>query len=333
MVNVEYLLVMHIRKILLFAILYLGYTVYITAQDAIHSSAMPVVSTDAKLPEDEYFFSTPREPGSKSFVASLLRSTSVKAAYFSNRGKKLTKKNGIVVGYNGNGDTQFIGYYQRNKLYGEWRSRYDNRQRCDSGRIVNDVPDGLWKGWYPDGKLRFAYHFGAAKLATLKDEICRQPKVKFFSIARQPAGIAVNYFDANSLFGNTGDKHQSLFARRKLYKKNYDELTLKSRIDQNTRTSSANEYFPPFVECLLHGSYTSYFPDGRTKDAGLYINGIREGLWEEFSEKENLRAVGTYHNGLRKGEWRYYDALGKLQELKIFGAWGKEKENFGFSSQ
>jgi antitoxin component YwqK of YwqJK toxin-antitoxin module len=302
--------------------------VYANAQDAIPHSALPVDYSEGRA-SIEYYFGSPLVQNNKTYVASLFRTPAEKLATFSFVDKKLSKKDGAVVGYNGKGDTQFIGNYQRNKLFGEWNSWYENRVRCDSGRLVNDMPDGEWKSWYPDGKLRFILYFNAAKLAALKDEIRRQPKIRFFAIAELPLEKALQSVDAATLFGNPVNTRHGLFATKKLNRKNYDELTLKSRVDQNTLHVWSDKYLPPFAECLLHGSFASFYRDSRIKETGMYLNGLREGLWEEFSEKENIRAIGTYVRGQKKGEWRYYNR-DKLLELKIFDARGREKQNHEF---
>src|SRR4030095_1079684 len=119
----------------------------VNAQDAIQPSAMPIGNAEGSS-SDEYYFNSPQQINGKTYIASLFKSPGIKLGTYSYLDKALTKKNGVVVGYNVNGDTQYTGNYHRNKLFGEWRSWYENRQQCDSGRIVNDVPDGEWKGWY-----------------------------------------------------------------------------------------------------------------------------------------------------------------------------------------
>jgi antitoxin component YwqK of YwqJK toxin-antitoxin module len=319
------------KRISLIGSFYLLTTGYINAQDAIQSSATPVDNEEKNFSEEYYLGAVQRVDG-KTYLASLFKSPEIKFATYTYSNKELTRRNGTVVGYNGRGDTQFTGNYQRNKLFGEWRSWYDNRQQCDSGNMINDVPDGKWKSWYPDGKLRFVIQFDAAKLVALKDEILRQPKTRFFTISKLPFQHALNYIEANYIFGNSSNARQFIFGTKKLYKKSYDELALKSRVDQNTTNAFGDKYVPPFAECLMHGNYISFYADGRVKETGSYVNGLRDGLWEEYSEKENRKAVGTYRAGQRKGEWRYYNDT-KLLELKIFDSSGNEKSNHNFTSR
>ena len=66
------------------------------------------------------------------------------------------------------------------------------------------------------------------------------------------------------------------------------------------------------------------------KETGLYLNGLREGMWEEFS-LSNEKSIGTYRHGYRNGEWRYYNSQGKLVFWKRFDAKGRETEKYSFA--
>jgi antitoxin component YwqK of YwqJK toxin-antitoxin module len=84
---------------------------------------------------------------------------------------------------------------------------------------------------------------------------------------------------------------------------------------------------------LLHGKFTSFYPDGRVKETGNYRSGLREGLWEEHSDKESIKAVGTYYHGQKKGDWRYYTTGGKLLEMREYDNGGVETMQHQFRSK
>ena len=73
--------------------------------------------------------------------------------------KKSGIKNGPYQGYFENGDLQFTTVIKKSRLQGVWKSFYQGGAVCDSGKFVKDVPDGEWKGWYPNGKLRLYMAF------------------------------------------------------------------------------------------------------------------------------------------------------------------------------
>jgi antitoxin component YwqK of YwqJK toxin-antitoxin module len=229
----------------------------------------------------------------------------------------------ILVGLNAKGDTQFVGSYFRNQLHGEWKSWYDNRNACDSGRLVNQLPDGKWTGWYPDGNLRYVLHYNARKLTALKDELLRQPRNRYFILSQKPVDEAARHYDTRTLFGAAPDEQPGMLLTRKVNLPPYNKEKLKAIVSSNTSGHSVSGYLPPFREGLLHGDFTSWYPDGRIRETGVYLNGLREGLWVVYST-ERIKSVGTYRHGKRNGEWRNYDPGGKLLSWTYYDAKGRE---------
>ncbi len=240
-----------------------------------------------------------------------------------------TVKNGVLVGINEFGDTLYVANLSKSQLSGSWRSWYPTRLPCDSGRLVKNIPDGEWKGWYSNGQLKFVYHFNARKLAALKDELRRQPKTKFYYIANKPPEIAAEYYNAERIFGHKSTTPRSIFLSRQINHKTHQVAKLKTLVEYNTAEKDDDCYLPPFTEALLHGNYTEYYENGKVRKAGIYINGLREGMWEEYTEA-GTKAVGTYHHGYPKGEWRYYNEHGKLVKWKRFDSKGRLSEEFVF---
>lgn len=120
--------------------------------------------------------------------------------------KKKTERNGFFVVFNERGDTQFVGNYRKGQLNGKWMSWFNNRHACDSGLLVNNLPDGIWKGWYANGNPRYILQFNARKLNALKNELINQPKIKYFNLANRRPDEASRHYDAQLIFGhNTPD--------------------------------------------------------------------------------------------------------------------------------
>jgi antitoxin component YwqK of YwqJK toxin-antitoxin module len=237
--------------------------------------------------------------------------------------------NGAVVHVNEKGDTVFIGNYKKSRLHGSWASWYPSRQRCDSGRIENSVADGTWKVWYPNGQPRFEYHFNARKLQSLKDEIRRQPKVRYYTISQLPPNEAALHYNARRIFGHPVEPDGSLLLSQKISHKPYAPEALEKLSELNAQEGD-RLYHPPFTEGLLHGSYISWNADGSVHESGLYLNGLREGMWEIYRD-DQVKGVGTYKHGRPFGEWRYYNAQGKLLSWKRFDAKGQVAETHVFS--
>jgi antitoxin component YwqK of YwqJK toxin-antitoxin module len=239
-------------------------------------------------------------------------------------------ESGTYTAYHENGNKKFVVVQKKNKLTGEWRSWYPTGMACDSGRFAGSIPDGEWKGWYPDGSLRYKWHLSSAKLNALKDELLRQPKMKMFAISQKPVSEAVKYYQADHLFDQPTSKPRIAFRAQLVHSKSYDINSIEKKVDKNTTSNSG--YVPPFPEMLLHGEYASFYPGGKIKEEGIYINGLREGVWEEHTP-EGQKIRGTYYHGYKSGEWRKYDSDGKLISYTRYKSNGDISEEHKFSSE
>lgn len=232
----------------------------------------------------------------------------------------LLREGGSIVGYTSEGDVQFVGHYKGRRLKGEWKSYYGPDQLCDSGGIKNDVPDGEWKSWYENGQLRFIRTFNAFKFEKAKQDIARRASkvisTPIVNIARADLRVAYSYLSAAYSF-HTLAKKSSV---KKL--SGADWTSLRQRVDNNT-FDGGHEYLPPFLECMHHGLYMNFYPDGSVKDSGYYKNGLREGVWEERVNNGKIKAQGFYYRGHKSDTWKYYDANGELKYLETYNKNGK----------
>jgi antitoxin component YwqK of YwqJK toxin-antitoxin module len=249
-----------------------------------------------------------------------------------NRNKKGETLNEIALGFSNSRDTQFVINYRRGKFNGQWTSWFKNRQVCDSGLLINDIPDGMWKGWYRNGNPRYILHFNERKLHGLKNELINQPKTKYFILAQKPVAEATRHYDARLLFGHQSANSQKFILSKQVNHASYSPKLLQKLVAENTGEGSSSTYTAPFTEGLLHGEFTSFYSGGGIKERGLYLNGLREGIWEEFTIHKE-KSIGTYRHGYRNGEWRYYDADNKLLYWKLFDAKGNETGRFIFANR
>jgi antitoxin component YwqK of YwqJK toxin-antitoxin module len=246
--------------------------------------------------------------------------------------KKNSRRNEFFVVFNDRGDTQFVGNFRKGRLNGNWQSWYDNRQICDSGILIDNLPDGTWKGWYPNGHTRYILQFSARKLHAVKSELLKQPKTKYFMLATLPPAEAARHYSAQLLFGHKSVDVKSISMNKQINHPVYSLETVKNIVTENTDGDKTSAYKAPFAEGLLHGQFTSFYANGSIKETGLYLNGLREGIWEEYNLRQE-KAVGTYRHGYRNGEWRYYNSQGKLLNWKRFDAKGKETEKYSFPNK
>lgn len=224
-----------------------------------------------------------------------------------------------LIGFSASGDTLFSGGFKRGRLHGTWMSWYHPSQLCDSGRLVRNVPDGEWKSWYNNGKPRSIRTYNAYLMHRIKDEIPRRSgKATFFAvtdIAKSDPSYAwlllTPTYSYVTLAVNAANPQ--IIAPR----------NIEDRVEQNV-LKGLHPYLPPFTECLHHGLYMNFYPNGNVKDSGYYTNGLREGVWEEWINQGDMRSTGAYHRGVKQDTWKYYSASGRLVGLKTYNKRGRE---------
>ena len=313
------------EKLLVFCYILLSLCFQSSAQEYVN----PFYFTDSSLrPATDVF----NDDGKTVIDNSLLMPENIFMPGKGSREKKNTRRNGIIVVFNERGDTQFVSNYRKGQLNGQWTSWFNNRNLCDSGLLVDDLPDGTWKGWYANGNPRYILQFSARKLNALKDELMKQPKTKYFILSQKSPEEATRHYNALLLFGHKPADNNSILMTKKVNLPSYSTESLRDIVAENTGEENRVSYKAPFTEGLLHGQFTSFHSNGGIKETGLYLNGLREGIWEEYTLRKE-KAVGTYRHGYRNGEWRYYNSQGKLVFWKRFDAKGRESEKYSFAGK
>jgi antitoxin component YwqK of YwqJK toxin-antitoxin module len=261
------------------------------------------------------------------FKATLFTPAKLKVATVGYSGKDKSMREGLAVGYYPSGKTQFIVNFNRDVLDGEWRSYYENGQVCDSGAFFKNIPEGLWISYYENGQPKMIVNFNAKKLIQVKEEMRRlyRPTSPVLS-----ASGTVTFKSAATLKGQQAYlRSQYLDLQKAILPApivgRFQGLSMKRKIDLNT-TQRFPYYAAPFEECLIHGLYKSYFPNGQLKDSGYSNNGLKTGVWQEYTVDNKTMSRGFYRKGFKRGEWRYYDAAGKFIYLRRYNKFGKEKE-------
>jgi antitoxin component YwqK of YwqJK toxin-antitoxin module len=203
----------------------------------------------------------------------------------------------IATGFRSVDSKKFEIGIKNNQLHGNWASYYENNLLCDSGRIEKNLPDGLWKTWYPNGQVRNIRTYSAEKYAYAKTDLRRgHPKFQHYVITR---------------YANEG-KDVSRYFQPKFEKSSIaPDANLLQKIDYNTDAENHGGYAAPYVNSLHHGLFINYYENGAVKDSGNYQSGLRHGLWKE-AVNNTMYGMGVYHHGNRYHQWRYYDKSGTL---------------------
>jgi antitoxin component YwqK of YwqJK toxin-antitoxin module len=206
----------------------------------------------------------------------------------------------------------YNGTVKNHRLQEAWQSWYYNGKQLDSGRLINGIPDGVWKVWDSTGQLLAVRHYDADKLLRIKEEMrLNHPKKSFYPLTllykKNPNAARLRLQTSYSFVFTTERKKLS---------------SLKQLVERNINENSA--YQPVFEECLHHGIYINYFTGGLVKDSGYYKNGLKEGLWIHRNSPGGYWFTGAYKNGMRLLEWKQFDANGKLILLIFYNRMGQE---------
>jgi antitoxin component YwqK of YwqJK toxin-antitoxin module len=200
---------------------------------------------------------------------------------------------------------------RKGKLNGTWQSWYKNGTICDSGRLVNNIPDGEWKHWNEQGELIAIRHYSASKFHRVADEMSHyHPKRNFYHLS--------------SLYQQ--NKQAALHHLAVAYSFPYSQQAVKSsslkQLVQNNISTPAH-YKPVFEQCLHEGEFINYFTGGIIKDSGHYRDGLKHGKWIHRDSAEGQWWQGAYRDGHKIKEWKLFDKKGKLQEILVYNNRGQ----------
>lgn len=60
------------------------------------------------------------------------------------------------------------------------------------------------------------------------------------------------------------------------------------------------------------GHRITYYENGRKYSEGPYKNGVTEGEWRFYDERERLLTSGQMKNGFKEGIWKIYTKSGRM---------------------
>jgi hypothetical protein len=204
-----------------------------------------------------------------------------------------------------NGKQLFTASVKNGKLNGPWQSWYANGITCDSGYIINNLPDGIWKYRGSKGGLLAIREYKAEKYQRIKDEMLRyHPQRNFYYLARlyqQNKQAALHYISAAHSFSIKETAMKSRLA------------TLKQIVQANIEEGAG--YMPVFYNCVHEGLYMNFFSNGAVRDSGYYKDGLRTGKWVHYESPGGKSLQGRYEHGNRIKDWKIYNKDQRLTEV------------------
>lgn len=208
---------------------------------------------------------------------------------------------------------------KRSRLNGNWQSWYTAGHPCDSGRLVNNLPDGEWKFWDEKGILKAIRTYDADKFSRVYEEIQRyNPKRSFYSIG------AISHNNKEAAFRYLRSEYSFPVSKERKY-----FTSLRQLVQSNINGS--DDYQPVFADCLHEGLYMNFFATGQVKDSGYYKDGVRHGKWEHYEAAGGNHWEGAYQNGTRVKEWKLYSSDKRLKQIIVYNngeiSWRKNFNN------
>lgn len=199
---------------------------------------------------------------------------------------------------------------KRGKLNGIWQSWFSNGVVCDSGRLVNNLPDGAWVFRNEEGEIMAIRQYNADKFFRITNEMQHyHPKRSFYFLAtlyQKNKRQALYYLDAAYSFPG--------YLLRK------PVSTLQELAEINT--GQGHVYQPVFMQAVHEGLYMNYFPGGLVKDSGMYKDGMKSGKWIHRDTAQAGWFQGAYKHGLPVKEWKHFNEEGRLLEILFYNQSG-----------
>ncbi len=182
---------------------------------------------------------------------------------------------------------------------------------------------GLWKKYYPNGKLQYEGFF--------KND---QPTGKFLRYDRKGNKIAElnHHLQTNTVFAKMYYADGTLKGEGKYVQKKKDSIwnfyaedgALLNKVPYNMGVKDGTElnYYREgeisektvWKQDKKDGKNIQYYPNGKVKIIMHYDNGIRRGEYAVYQIDSKPVITGNYRNNKRHGKWVYYNSEGEIEQ-------------------
>ena len=67
------------------------------------------------------------------------------------------------------------------------------------------------------------------------------------------------------------------------------------------------------VDGVVEGEFNSFYLNGNLKEKGVLVNGVKDGIWEEyFDQNGKISLIKNYQLGIKFGSWKKFDINGNF---------------------
>lgn len=184
---------------------------------------------------------------------------------------------------------------------GKWKFFYENGVLQLEGQYINDLRDGYFKEFGPDGKLlSISKYFQGIKQEDAREISKLEVRVDYYPDGK--ARIIGHYFNGIPEGVRREYDEQGNLVRGFLFQ---EGVIVGRGITKETG--------------LREGPWKEYYEDGKLRAEGNYSNGVRTGGWKFYFRSGALEQEGRFNQkGRHEGEWKWYYESGKLLRIENY---------------
>lgn len=226
--------------------------------------------------------------------------------------------------YNGEGILSGEGVFDsEGKRTGHWKWYNDFDGIKETAEYKNGSLEGLNKGYFNNGRLRYVATYANDKLngehlvynkngALLEKKFFKNGALEGEYRSNFPVGEVLKEFDIVYRNGLIEDKAFEYYANGKVFSEMQFKGGKKNGIEKRFSRDGALTSEIKFEDNEAAGPFVSYFPNGNIYERSTYEKGLFEGVYEIYYENGNLKSTGELKEGLYQGTVKYFDRDGKL---------------------
>jgi antitoxin component YwqK of YwqJK toxin-antitoxin module len=225
---------------------------------------------------------------------------------------------------------------QQEQKQGLWMSFHKNGQKSKEGPYLNDLKNGYWKFYKPDGNLIRVEKWvngelqeGATEVAKVevRREIDPKTGAVIFKGAYQngeATGVHREYnTEGEVIAARVYDQGIKLYEgiiddqgrKQGPWKVFYRDGNLKAEgsYKNDLKVGQWRYYFPNgqieqqgnYLAGNPDGFWSWFYADGQTLREEEYVNGLEDGMSTEYNDTGAVIAEGSYIDGMKEGNWTY----------------------------
>ncbi|MFW5771379.1 MAG: toxin-antitoxin system YwqK family antitoxin [Spirochaetota bacterium] len=225
-----------------------------------------------------------------------------------------------------NGKAKEQGFFDSGKRDGKWTFYYENGQVSQSGRFNDDKLSGQWKFYSAEGLLQKEGNYAMGKEAdtwTFYQYPSKYKRLKSMELYLN--GGMVDSGKESLLYdkkGNLTGKGQLSGIPKAIYqvKKNGKDagtITTASVPADSPQGKIQHSWTGKWQHPKRNGSWTVYYPGTRNvKYKTTCMMGKLNGKYTEYFPNGKVKAEGEYLNGKMNGMWTFFTSNGSKDEKK-----------------